>query len=114
MGNCLFESLNHTYQLSSFHMLRVRLCEYVYQHASIFIEEIRSNGFTSVEDYIRHMVRNGVDGDHTMITAASLLFPNVEIQIVMPNRKVYIPHPNPDATKTAILSWVPGHYSVFQ
>jgi len=113
MGNCLFDSLNVFIRLPSSHALRLALCNYIRAHPDIFDEAVRANGYNSVEDYVRKMGVNGVDGDHVCIGAASLLF-NTKVHVHMPNGRVFTEEPKEinEKTQTAHIKWFPGHYSV--
>ena len=74
MGNCLFDSLNAFIKLQSSHELRLALCRYVVRNPDTFAVDLQANGFPTVQHYAKHMVRNGIDGDHVMLAAACLLY----------------------------------------
>jgi len=124
MGNCLFDSLNFYLKLASSHELRQTLCRFVLDNRHLFEESAVFNGFSSVDAYVEHMRRDGIDGDHMMLSAAALHF-HVRIVVEMPGGGMFTESPAPttnvpgngggderSAVRTLRLCWVPGHYSV--
>ena len=113
MGNCLFDSLKVFIGIASSHALRLALCQYVREHTEQFEASLTASGYRSVDQYVRKMSVNGVDGDHHMICAAALLY-NLRVHVHMPNGRVFTEEPAQvtKETRSAHLKWVPGHYSV--
>jgi len=119
MGNCLFESLNAFLHVGTSYALRQALCDYIDANRSHFEQDILALRYSSVDNYLETMRRDGVDGNHIMVCAAALKY-HARVQIRMPNGRVFIEEPQQQQQqqqhqaplRNVFLKWVPGHYSV--
>lgn len=113
MGNCLFESLNAFLHVGTSDKLRQALCDYIDANRSQFEQDILALRYSSVDNYLETVRRDGVDGNHIMVCAAALKY-HARVQIRMPNGRVFIEEPPQQQAplRSVFLKWVPGHYSV--